>query len=110
MLKGGTRGDFTSFFVFLFLYDLNCLLLSVLLSAREEKDSGHFRKIRTHSTAPLVAGRVGAGVVGRVSAPDLHQGSQTLPGSRAIWDEDCRVKRWFLAHTLLTYFKGKSAG
>ena len=100
------RGSYFSSSCFSIRSKLSAALCVALV--REEKDNGHLRTIRTHSTAPSVAGRVRAGVVGRVSAPDLHRGSQTpRPGSRGIWDEDCRVEYQLLAHTLLTYFKGK---
>lgn len=49
---------------------------------------------------------VGAGVVGRVSAPPTFTGAHRPPVlTRVIWDEGCRVEYLFLAHTLTDLFQ-----
>lgn len=50
VLKGGTGGDFT-FLLRVFLYDLNCLLLSVLLSSEKKRTAGILEKSE-HTAQP----------------------------------------------------------
>ena len=77
----------------------------MLLSSEKKRMMDVLKQTELTVQPPSVAGWVGAGVVGRVSAPPTFTGAHGPPVlTRVIWDEDCRVEHRLLARTSTDLF------